>query len=116
MCCGSKRSELRNSLSQEKISFNQPLPPQRRMETARVATGPGAYSPSAPTTSLGQMPPVRSGAEGAVIAISYLDNSPIRVKGLATGRSYEFSSLDRVREIDARDAPALLSTSFFRRA
>jgi hypothetical protein len=54
--------------------------------------------------------------EGSFIAIAYVEKAPVRVRGLATGLTYEFSASDPVREVDARDASALLNTRFFRRA
>jgi hypothetical protein len=50
------------------------------------------------------------------VKVRYLENSPIRVRGLATGMSYEFSGSQPVQTVDARDAPALLNTRFFRGA
>jgi hypothetical protein len=38
------------------------------------------------------------------------------VRGLASGRSYEFTVAQAVQSVDARDAASLLSTRFFRRA
>jgi hypothetical protein len=48
--------------------------------------------------------------------VRYLETSPIRVRGLATGRSYEFSGSRPIQQVDARDASSLLNTRFFRRA
>ena len=45
--------------------------------------------------------------------LRYLEKSPIRVRGPATGREYEFSAADPVRLVDARDAESLLRTRFF---
>jgi hypothetical protein len=50
------------------------------------------------------------------IKVRYLESSPVRVRGLATGNSYHFSANDPAQEIDARDAASLLNTRFFRRA
>jgi len=52
----------------------------------------------------------------AAIPIRYLDISPIRVKGLVTGNTYDFSMAQPVQAIDARDASPLLNTRLFRRA
>lgn len=48
--------------------------------------------------------------------VRYLENSPIRVRGLVSGMSYEFSGSQPVQTVDARDASSLLNTRFFRRA
>jgi hypothetical protein len=40
----------------------------------------------------------------------------VRVRGSATGRYYEFSGSNPVQSVDARDAPAMLATRFFRAA
>ena len=53
---------------------------------------------------------------GDGMAILYLGDAPIRVRGLATGRSYEFSGVQLIQNVDSRDASSLLSTRFFRRA
>jgi hypothetical protein len=47
--------------------------------------------------------------------IRYVDHPAIRVQGLQTGRSYEFSGSHSVLAVDARDAATLLATRFFRR-
>jgi hypothetical protein len=49
-------------------------------------------------------------------AVRYLDNSRIRVRGLVSGMSYEFSGSLPVQQVDSRDAPTLLNTGLFRRA
>jgi hypothetical protein len=53
---------------------------------------------------------------GEGTAIRYLGDASIRVRGLASGRSYEFSEVQAVQNVDTRDASSLLSTRFFRRA
>ena len=54
-------------------------------------------------------------SSGDSVVLSYLESTPLRVAGLVTGRSYEFSAEQPAREVDARDAAALLQTRFFRR-
>ena len=49
------------------------------------------------------------------ISVRYLENSPIRVRGLVSGMNYEFSGSRPVQLVDARDAASLLNTLFFRR-
>jgi hypothetical protein len=48
--------------------------------------------------------------------VRYLQTSPIRVKGSATGRYYQFSASRPVQVMDSRDASSLLNTRLFRRA
>lgn len=55
-------------------------------------------------------------AQRPSVAIRYVSVSPIRVRGLGSGRSYVFSATEPVQVVDPRDAPALLSTRFFVRA
>jgi hypothetical protein len=46
----------------------------------------------------------------------YVETSPIRVRGLVSGTSYEFSGTAPIQEVDVRDAASLLNTRFFRHA
>jgi len=48
--------------------------------------------------------------------VRYLEQSPIRVRGLYSGRFYEFSGQHPVQGVEVRDAASLLGTRFFRRA
>jgi hypothetical protein len=50
-----------------------------------------------------------------VVSLRYLETSPIRVRGSASGRQYLFSAAAPVQAVDARDAAPLLATRFFRR-
>ena len=50
------------------------------------------------------------------LRLRYLERSPIRVQGLATGRPYDFSAANPVRLVDAQDAESLLRTRFFARS
>jgi hypothetical protein len=61
------------------------------------------------------LPPPASTSQ-TPISICYLETAPVRVQGLATGRSYEFSGSQPVQSVDARDASSLLNTRYFRRA
>ena len=47
--------------------------------------------------------------------LQYREQSPVRVRGLATGRFYQFSGTQSVQAVDERDAAALLQTRLFRR-
>ena len=55
-------------------------------------------------------------ASNGLVTVRYVDHPPVRVQGLQTGRSYEFSGTNSVQAVDARDAATLLATRFFRRA
>lgn len=49
------------------------------------------------------------------VYLQYREQSPIQVRGLATGRVYQFSDKQPVHAVDERDAAALLQTRLFRR-
>lgn len=104
MCCGQKRSELRNSQAQRTAwSIPQRKSGDSPAQAART-------QPSAPAA-------MRTISPGdASISIRYLENAPIRVRGLVSGLSYEFSGSHAIQPVDARDATSLLNTRFFRRA
>ena len=68
---------------------------------------------NAPSQGAQSAPPA---AVPSVMAIRYVQTAPVRVRGLITGRSYEFSTSEPVQSVDARDASSLLRTQFFRRA
>jgi len=70
-----------------------------------------APAPERPTTA----PAVPANSDG-MVTLHYLEQSPILVRGPVSGRYYEFSAARPDRQIDPRDAPQLLRTSFFRRA
>jgi hypothetical protein len=79
---------------------------------ARVARPQAALPPGAPLLPASPS----SATPDSDVAIRCLENAPVRVRGLATGRLYEFSVSDPVQRVDARDAPPLLNTRYFRRA
>src|ERR1017187_5996314 len=113
MCCGTKRTELKNSLSTAAATSNRPLAgARRRIEPPRTGTAPREYLPLVNAGAQAQVSPTAATQKGSFIAISYLEKAHVRVRGLATGRTYEFSGSDPVCEVDARDASALLNTRF----
>jgi hypothetical protein len=125
MCCGQKRTELRNSQTQR----TTPRVPQygsasNRAHAARAnSTAPPATQTASPhqlaRTQTGSVEPqaaTTTSMPHSSISLRYLDNSPIRVRGLVSGTSYEFSGSHPVQQVDARDALALLNTRFFHRA
>jgi len=113
MCCGSKRAQLTSNLAQRTGPVSRPYTAtRRRIEPARPAASPARSRANTPPQNAGNA----AAANGSLIAVSYVESVPVRVQGLTTGRSYEFSPSQRVQEVDAQDAPALLNTRFFRRA
>jgi hypothetical protein len=50
------------------------------------------------------------------VAVRYLRTTPVRVRGLATGHSYDFPGAHAIQSIDPRDVPGLLNTGQFTRA
>jgi hypothetical protein len=125
MCCGQKRRELRNSSAQSSV---RPLPKtlsgNGRAQTVRTqppshSTTPALLSHPPGNGQLRSIQPQISApvsAPQSSINLRYVETSPIRVRGLVSGVSYEFSGTAPVQQVDARDAPSLLTTRFFRRA
>jgi hypothetical protein len=122
MCCGQKRSEFQNS-QPPRTAPNVPQQLGSR-RTQAIRTQPSA--PLATVTS----PPTKPGIPQTAsphqhsanptpfssISVRYLERSPVRVRGLVSGMSYEFSGSRPVQSVDSRDASSLLNTRFFRRA
>ena len=122
MCCGQKRTELRNSQTQRMTP--QYGPASNRAQALRT---PSFALPANQAAAPRQLVQARTGSvqpqaaattatPHASISLRYLDDSPIRVRGLVSGTSYEFSNSRPVQPVDARDASSLLNTRFFRRA
>lgn len=106
MCCGQKRSQIQNHLPQRKYALatnRQPASPIK-----------GAASPQPRAQPPTQVVQPVSAPENSIL-LSYLETAPVRVRGLATGRTYEFSGSQPVRNVDVRDASSLLNTRFFKR-
>jgi hypothetical protein len=125
MCCGQKRTELSNSQSQSvarsvprTFSGNRPAPAVRTQPSAPPP--PPAVFTHQPAYILGQrIPPQtvpRASTQQHSIRMRYVETSPIRVRGLVSGTSYEFSGTAPIQEVDVRDAASLLNTRFFRHA
>jgi hypothetical protein len=89
---------------------------QRRTELRRPGTAPGSYAPLVNAAAQAKISSSGTALEGSFVAISYLERAPVRVQGLTSGRTYQFSASDPVCEVDVRDAFALLNTRYFRRA
>jgi hypothetical protein len=127
MCCGQKRAALKSASSPTPTpSMMQGvgnLPPSSTVHQA--TTRRGSYYPSPPATQDAyntrpmpgtvQQAPRRAGSSYSFVTLRYLENSPIVVRGLTTGKQYEFSSARPLQSVDARDAGPLLRTRFFRR-
>jgi hypothetical protein len=48
--------------------------------------------------------------------LTYYGYAPVNVRGPFTGQLYQFSRLDPVQAVDARDAASILKTRLFRQA
>jgi hypothetical protein len=95
MCCGSGRA---------RIQYRQASSASSRRLTSDVR----------PTRA---EPPSTAASQPAdLVELRYLDSPAVRVRGLASGRTYEFSGENPVQHVEARDAYALLNTHYFRRA
>jgi hypothetical protein len=97
MCCGQKRSAIRNASSQATTPTARP----RGIEQPQPSTIPQTAAVKPPEVS---------------VSVRYMDNPAIKVRGPVTGRQYEFSGLRPVQVVDPRDAAALLRTRFFRQS
>jgi hypothetical protein len=121
MCCGQKRATLTTPPS----PAAREIPNFRRNTSAEVgfhaAYAPVApqhapqASPPAPPVARAMAPPESPGPNDASVYLQYREQPLIRVRGLATGRVYEFSGKKLVQAVDERDAAALLQTRLFQR-
>jgi hypothetical protein len=125
MCCGQKRTELRTSQAQRTArtvpqhnSGNSPAQAVRTQPATppAVRTSPPHPPAYSPTRSVQPHVPAPASTPQSAMSVRYLETSPIRVRGLVSGQSYEFSGAAPVQHVDARDASSLLNTRFFRRA
>jgi len=85
MCCGQKRKALRS----------------RAIPDLGVSAGN--------TLEVDQ-----ASASALEVDLLYLLRSPIQLRGMATGRLYQFSSSQPVQAVDPRDATVILRTHLFR--
>ena len=111
MCCGQKRSLLGNPVVKNPALKNSVVPSYPRPLFQEAPLVPQPVSPGAGANFQAPNP-----ALGGEVALRYLKAVPVRVRGLATGRSYEFLGPQSVQSVDARDVAGLLNTSRFRRA
>src|ERR1700723_1618510 len=116
MCCGQKRSELRNSQQRRAVrTAPQPGSSNSQAQAPRTQRSASAVSRTAeqhPQISK-QIPSPQPQARAPVskpqskISIRSKENSLIRVRGAASGMYYVFSGSGYVQQVDARDASAL---------
>jgi hypothetical protein len=88
-------------------------------KTRSTFIGQRAVLRSAPSSPhAGNRPPanVAAPAPGALVALRSVAAGGMVVRGPATGRQYAFSTAAPVQMVEARDAAALLRTSWFRQA
>ena len=125
MCCGQKRTQLLNSQTQWTTPSALPYGSgnsQAQASRPHAPTAPTTQktSPQQPanpqTRSIQPQVATATSTQHYSISVRYLERSPIRVRGLVSGVSYEFSGSRPVQQVDARDASSLLNTRFFRRA
>jgi hypothetical protein len=112
MCCGQKRLELQSSRAQT----SEPATSRYTSSDSQSQAAPSLRSPgnlqmrNAEAQNRPPMPRRDS------VSIRSLTKSPIRVRGQATGRFYEFFASRPVQAVDARDASAFLRMQVFSRA
>jgi len=122
MCCGQKRTELRNN----QTKWTTPSAPPY---SAGYSRAQAVQTQSSAPATMQTVPPANaqirsvqphaataSSTQHSSMSLRYLENSPIRVHGLVSGGWYEFSGARAIQQVDARDAASLLNTRFFRRA
>jgi hypothetical protein len=94
-------------------SWRQPsekhLPPSNQASSVGVPASSSTNAPAAIWPVLAKRSSPRH------IALRYIANPSVRVRGPVTGQAYEFSSAQRIQSVDTRDAEALMKTRFFRR-
>ena len=125
MCCGQNRAKLtgHQALRPTTIpSFRRSTPSSA---VPRPASKLSAVLPAEPSSVLlaansskmtlqNLATPVT--LDRTSVPLQYKEQSPIRVRGMATGRVYVFSGSQPVQTVDERDVAALLQTRYFRRA
>lgn len=109
MCCGSKRSALRNISTSSGAPSATPYVSQRTSERAHIPGAPGR-NPAATTA------PISPQASFPSVTLEYLETAAIRVWGPVTGRQYDFSGAEPAQALDPRDAAVLTRSGLFRRA
>jgi hypothetical protein len=90
-CCGQKRSSF-------------------------VVRPPAPRATAAPTPAATRPAAAAAPVSGAMVALRSVSAGGMIVRGPASGRQYAFSAVAPVQMVEARDAAALLRTSWFRQA
>ena len=121
MCCGQKRSSLQQTLlPSTRQNVPKVIPGNSHAQTLRnqpsVPLPVGSTLRESANSLSASIGPRGAAPTSQFVGLRYVDNSPIRVRGLVSGMSYEFSGARAVQEVDVRDASSLLNTRFFRRA
>src|SRR5262245_9903840 len=122
MCCGQKRTALTTHPSptvRTIPNFGRGTSVERGSVTANPSAAPQrprGDSSSAPIAAPAIQPANSPALDDTSVYLQYRDQSQIRVRGLATGRVYQFSGKQPVQAVNERDAAALLQTRLFRRA
>jgi len=123
MCCGQKRAQLTGTTQipspRTFPRFTRSSPANygapAKSTPAAVVKAPDSAHSSAGTTATSLHDSNGPAGDGFSVQIQYKERSPIQVRGLVTGRVYQFSCSQPVQAVDQRDSPALLQTSLFRR-
>lgn len=84
--------------------------------TFTVRTPVARPAPSATLAATRPRAPVPPPAAGGLVALRSVAAGGMVVRGPATGRQYTFSAAAPIQMVEARDAAALLRTSWFRQA
>lgn len=87
-------------------------------KTRSTFIGQRPVARSAPSSPAANRPrvPVAAPAPGGLVALRSVAAGGMVVRGPVTGRQYTFSAAAQVQMVEARDAAALLRTSWFRQA
>ncbi len=96
-CCGGKRAAFKSIPSPvTRPAVEQPSPNDKQEFQSQ------------------QVPTTTSASSFTSMAITYVEKSPILVRGPVTGQTYRFSAANPIQSVDVRDAAVLLRTRFFR--
>ena len=83
--------------------------------TANRASSTQTGTATSELSAAGHLTPSSTAFSAVTVRVRYLETAPIVVRGAATGRRYQFSGIERVQKVDARDVEGLLRSTFFRR-
>ncbi|HWK89506.1 MAG TPA: hypothetical protein VNP72_05905 [Longimicrobium sp.] len=86
----------------------------RDAAVAAVAEYPGPAP--RPLPAPGPAPGRRDPAPEHAVRLRFTQSSAMRVRGPATGLTYDFTAAAPVQPVDGRDAEVLMGTGYFRRA